>query len=58
MKQKVTVDMLREHLNDYSKHLQTVFSESSVDDESKALFDEFAKYHHYIISEIIEYLEQ
>ena len=58
MKQKITVDTLREHLDDYSAHLQSVFSKASVDEETRNLFDELVKYHHYMISEIIDYLEQ
>ena len=58
MCQKLTVNDLREHLNDYSAHLQEFAASSSADSETKLLFDELAKYYHYILSEIIEYLDQ
>lgn len=58
MSKKITIDDLENHLNEYSAHLQKFSNESSADPESQLLFDELAKYHHYIIQEIIEYLGQ
>ena len=58
MQEKLTIGILREHLDDYSAHLQKFASESSASNDSLQLFDELAKYHHYMFSEIIDYLEQ
>lgn len=57
MKQ-ISVDQLRENLNTYSEHLQLFEAESKADSESKILFDELAKHHHYMISDILDYLDQ
>ena len=58
MKKELTIDDLREHLDDYSAHLQKFALESAVNENTKQLFDELDKYHHYMFSEIIEYLAQ
>lgn len=58
MDKKITINELREHLNDYSAHLQKFVSESSADESVKQSFDELSKYQHYMFSEIIDYLSQ
>ena len=55
---KISIDQLRENLNDYSAHLQHFQADSNADSDSIILFDELAKYHHYMISDIIDYLDQ
>ena len=50
--------MLREHLNDYSAHLQKFTTQMNAPESTKYFFDELAKYHHYMFSEIIDYLDQ
>lgn len=57
MSEKITVDMLREHLNDYSAHLQRFAMHTDAPESTKYFFDELAKYHHYMFSEIIDYLD-
>ncbi len=58
MSEKITIDMLREHLNDYSAHLQKFTTQMNAPESTKYFFDELAKYHHYMFSEIIDYLDQ
>lgn len=57
MTRNITIDKLREYLNDSSARLQTLFSKTntSVDID---LLDELAKEYHYMFSTIIDYLEQ
>lgn len=55
---QTSVDQLRKNLNIYSEHLQLFEADSNADPESKILFDELAKHHHYMISDILDYLDQ
>lgn len=58
MSEKITIDMLREHLDSYSAYLQKFAMQANAPEATKYFFDELAKYQHYMFSEIIDYLDQ
>lgn len=57
-KSVMTIQTLREHLEQYSFHLQQYASQSTADSESIHLFDELARHSFYMFADIIDYLEQ
>lgn len=58
MSKKITLDSLRSDLITSSAALQKLPERDSVDDDVFTLFDQLAKAHHTIFSEIIEYLSE
>lgn len=58
MKDQVTLEMLSELLESSATLLQDARSKSSADENSKELFDTLAQQHHYVLSAIIDYLNQ
>ncbi|WP_297775734.1 hypothetical protein [Blautia sp.] len=53
----IEISQLRELLNDSGKTIQENISAASVDADTKILLDSIAQQAHYVLSGIIEYLE-
>lgn len=58
MSEKITLDSLKNDLYASSERLQRLPERDKVDYDVFMLFDQLAKEHHTLFSEIIEYLEQ
>ena len=51
------ISQLREVLNESSREIQENISSSTIDFDTKSLLDSIAQQNHYVLSGIIEYLE-
>ena len=51
------ISQLRELLNESSREIQENISSSTIDFGTKSLLDSIAQQYHYVLSGIIEYLE-
>lgn len=51
------ISQLRELLNESSREIQENISSSTIDFSTKSLLDSIAQQNHYVLSGIIEYLE-
>lgn len=51
------ISQLRELLNESSREIQENISSSTIDSGTKSLLDSIAQQNHYVLSGIIEYLE-
>ena len=58
MSEKITIEKLRELLNESSYRLQKLREHQTVYSDTYRLFDELAKEHHYMFSYVIDYLNQ
>lgn len=58
MQEKMTIRILREHLNGYCEHIQRFSNKSSASSESKELADDLAQQYCYMFADIIDYLDQ
>ena len=57
-KSEITIETLKEHLEQFSFYLQQYASQSNADSEAIHLFDELSRYSFYMFADIIDYLEQ